>query len=386
MRRMWISTTEGKPMKYAFQGYKKAFLDGLDRFGLANRTLLDIGCGRGECVAYLVETTKAAKVLGVDPGLDDNPMYAGAPLKGERFQLFPTSAENTGLPDQSIDIIFSLMVFEHLPFLKETLDEFYRILKPGGLFISSWYPLWSSRHGHHFMFWIAELSPLLEPWSHLLLTQDDLRSHLLNYLHPSAADYAIRSVHESPYLNRRPYRDYIDAFANMALDRIYLNKILTPAPSNEIFNILPEEMRDECRVGGFDVVFQRSGGERQINVDEVEAFFLDVHMPTPKSLPITIDNEKVLAAIGETKGITLIFTCQDAQLADPTGFRQLLPDCTLVEQKITPGQLTPKFNLAIILQKTDSNFAFTQAISHVIRAKCILAVDECGTVIELPTP
>ncbi len=151
-------------MKYAFQGFKKSFLDGLEQFDLENATLLDIGCGRGECVNYLAETTKVAKVYGVDPGLDDNPMYAGVTLQGEKFQLLSASAENTGLPDQSIDIVFSLVVFEHIPYLDETFNEIHRILKPGGVFVSFWYPLWTCHHGHHFLFWIPELTPLIEPW------------------------------------------------------------------------------------------------------------------------------------------------------------------------------------------------------------------------------
>ncbi|MBN1546436.1 class I SAM-dependent methyltransferase [Trichloromonas sp.] len=370
-------------MKYAFQGYKKAFLDGLGRFGLENATLLDVGCGRGECVTYLTETTKAAKVFGVDPGLNDNPMYAGASLQGESYQLFPASAENTGFPDQSIDVIFSLVVFEHLPFLKETLEEFYRILKPGGIFVSFWSPLWSSRHGHHFMFWIPELAPLLEPWSHLLLTQENLRAQLNDYLHPSAVDYVIRSIYESSALNRRPYRDYIDAFAEMSLERVYLKELMTQAPPPEVFDNLPIKFRDGCRVGGFDVVFQRPGGSRQVSIDEVEAFFAEVHKPVPKPDVIFIDNEKILGAIGKTKGGTLVFTRQEAQVADAEALRSQLSNFTLVEHELKPGQLIPKYDLAIILQSTESNFSFTQAISHVIRAKRIIAVDETGVVMEL---
>ena len=373
-------------MKYAFQGFKKAFLDGLVGFGLDNATLLDIGCGRGECVTYLTEITRAAKVFGVDPGLIGNPMYAGASLQGERFQLLPASAERTGLADQSIDVIFSLVVFEHLPFLKETLDEFYRILKPGGLFISFWYPLWSSRHGHHFMFWIPEFAPLIEPWSHLLLTQEELRSHLKNYLHPSAVNYVIRYVYESPYLNRRPYRDYMEAFAGMPLERVYVKELITPTPPPEVLENLPEKLREGCRVGGFDVVFQRPGGSRQVSIDEIESFFAEVHRPAPKPDAVIIDNEKILGAIGETKESTLIFTRQEAKLADAEALHSQLSNCTLVEHELTPGQLNPKFDLAIILQSSDSNFAFTQAISHVIRAKRIIAVDEKGAVMELSSP
>ncbi len=196
-------------------------------------------------------------------------------------------------------------------------------------------------------------------------------------------NFATHYVYESAYLNRRPYMDYINAFNNMPLESIYQKEILTKKPDDAVLDRLPEDLREGSNVGGFDVVFKRPGQRHDMDINEIEAFFSDVHKPEPKPQPVTIDNEQILAAIGDLTQKTLIFSRHDAYLADPEELCSRLPDCTLVEQAIKPGQLVDKFDVAIILQNTGSNFAFTQAISHVVRAKRILALSETGAEMDL---
>ena len=371
-------------MKYAFQGFKKKFLEGLSSFGLEDATILDIGCGRGECVAYLTEKTHAAKVFGIDPGLNENPMYSGVCLKGKRFQLLPTPAENSGLPASMIDIAFSLVSFEHLPHLDRTLAEINRILKPGGLFISFWYPIWSSRHGHHFMFWIPELAGLIEPWSHLYLSAEEMEYRLKEYLHPSVVGFVLRYIYKSPYLNRFPYENYMAAFRDMPLEQVYLKEIKTNPPTQDILECIPASMAPACRIGGFDVVFQRPDGTRVLTKETIDIFFEQVHSLEKKISPTSIDDQKINDLIRSAAGKVLVFARQEIQLNDTSMHIQDLERCEIVQGEVISGQLVPDYDLAIILQHSESNYAFTQAISHVIRAKRIVALDETGATMELP--
>ncbi len=55
---------------------------------------------------------------------------------GLRFQLI--DAENTGLPDDTVDAITTFEVIEHVDDIPAYLAELHRVLKPGGLaFIST---------------------------------------------------------------------------------------------------------------------------------------------------------------------------------------------------------------------------------------------------------
>lgn len=102
---------------------------------------LDFGAGRGAWAdgraGYLVELRRlrgrCARVIGVDvdPAVRENPhldeahvVAPGAPLP---------------LPDESVDIIVSWAVFEHLDDPAATAAELDRVLRPGG-WICAWTP------------------------------------------------------------------------------------------------------------------------------------------------------------------------------------------------------------------------------------------------------
>ena len=59
----------------------------------------------------------------------------GDPL--ERVEFSEYLWEDTGLPDDAVDLVFSISVLEHLRNPEGVLDETRRILRPGGWFIST---------------------------------------------------------------------------------------------------------------------------------------------------------------------------------------------------------------------------------------------------------
>ena len=97
------------------------------------KTVLDLGCGTGENLVPLVK--RGAEVIGIDisPELVE--------LARERLgsyglpaTLREGSAYDTGLADESVDVVFSMALLHHLD-LPSARKEIYRILRPGGLFI-----------------------------------------------------------------------------------------------------------------------------------------------------------------------------------------------------------------------------------------------------------
>jgi SAM-dependent methyltransferase len=97
------------------------------------KTVLDLGCGTGETLVPLAK--RGANVIGIDIS-PDLIQLAGQRLSsyGVAATLQVGSAYAIELPDESVDVVFSMALLHHLD-LPPARKEIYRILRPGGLFI-----------------------------------------------------------------------------------------------------------------------------------------------------------------------------------------------------------------------------------------------------------
>jgi ubiquinone/menaquinone biosynthesis C-methylase UbiE len=97
------------------------------------RTVLDLGCGTGENIVLLLE--RGAQVIGLDISPDliaiAQKRLNDANLKAS---LAVGDAYQTGLPDESVDVIFSMALIHHLD-IKLVRDEMWRVLRKGGVII-----------------------------------------------------------------------------------------------------------------------------------------------------------------------------------------------------------------------------------------------------------
>lgn len=90
--------------------------------------IVDLGCGN------VLWNSKRLPVTGVDvnEGFLDLSMS-----RGRLTKKIIAPVDKTTLPNSSVDIVVITEVLEHLGNLKEQMDEIRRILKPGGIIISS---------------------------------------------------------------------------------------------------------------------------------------------------------------------------------------------------------------------------------------------------------
>jgi SAM-dependent methyltransferase len=128
-------------------GYKNAALAGLDTRTAESHAnwllphlkpgmrVIDVGPGPGTITVGIAEAVAPGEVTGVELGeayvelANKNAHDAGA----DNLKVIQGNALDLPFDDNSIDVVFSFAVLEHIPDPSEALAEFYRVLKPGGL-------------------------------------------------------------------------------------------------------------------------------------------------------------------------------------------------------------------------------------------------------------
>jgi ubiquinone/menaquinone biosynthesis C-methylase UbiE len=101
---------------------------------LENKSLVEIGCGRGGGLAYITERFSTASSLGID--LDKRAVNFGNKhhkIKGLKF--LQGNAQDLQLPDNSFDCVLNVESSHRYPNFPLFLSEVKRILKPNGYFL-----------------------------------------------------------------------------------------------------------------------------------------------------------------------------------------------------------------------------------------------------------
>jgi SAM-dependent methyltransferase len=89
-------------------------------------TILDIGCGR-DAVRLRRFVADAGRGYGVD--IDE---FTADALADERVSLHRVDGDTWSVPSRSIDVAYSVSVFEHLERPAEVVAELRRVMRPGG--------------------------------------------------------------------------------------------------------------------------------------------------------------------------------------------------------------------------------------------------------------
>lgn len=102
----------------------EVFLRRVKALGGPERDLLEVGCGRA--AGFLRVLASSYRFLyGFDPEVP-------APLQEGNIRLAPGFAEKLDLENESVDVLTSIDVVEHLPDPRKAFVEFMRVLRPGG--------------------------------------------------------------------------------------------------------------------------------------------------------------------------------------------------------------------------------------------------------------
>lgn len=132
---------------------------------LAGKDVLDFGCGEGQLALLFAGKAIARSIIGVDI---DAAALARAEVALARHPEFAAKVRFdegnvTGLPlaDASIDLITAFDCMEHVMEPGAILQEWARVLRPGGRVLIEWFPF-KGPWGPH----MEALIPV--PWAHIL--------------------------------------------------------------------------------------------------------------------------------------------------------------------------------------------------------------------------
>jgi ubiquinone/menaquinone biosynthesis C-methylase UbiE len=121
----YLNPSESSPFPLEYSFYLAGDVGG--------KTVLDLGCGSGECILPLVQRGAAVIALDISPELIE---LAAKRVEAAGIQatLKVGSAYETGLHDGSIDVIFCMSLIHHLDITK-VRNEMLRVLAPSGYII-----------------------------------------------------------------------------------------------------------------------------------------------------------------------------------------------------------------------------------------------------------
>ncbi len=120
---------------------------------LAGKTVLEIGCGRGQLTTYLA--SKGASIIGADFSPQAVKITKNR-VEKSGYKPISLNADACDLPlaNDSIDFVISCETIEHTPKPQQALAEFYRVLKPSGRLILT-FPSYLNMTGlYRFYLWL----------------------------------------------------------------------------------------------------------------------------------------------------------------------------------------------------------------------------------------
>jgi len=119
-----------EPNRYSVQLYHRL----AKTVDIKDKKIVEIGCGRGGGLDYIVRTFSPATALGVD--LDKIAAnFGNKHYKIEGLKFEQGNAQSLDISDSCMDIVFNVESSHRYPDMEKFLSEVDRILKPGGYFL-----------------------------------------------------------------------------------------------------------------------------------------------------------------------------------------------------------------------------------------------------------
>jgi SAM-dependent methyltransferase len=149
----------------------------------------------------------------------------GAHAQGaERIYFHKPSIEDSRLPPNHFDLVFSHATMEHVGDVKAGFAEMARVTRPGGAIYSLAHPLWRSPYGHHMACFHGH------PWVHLLFDSDKeivtyARAHGIDGERGHSLEAIVAYMMDRRFFNQLPGSAYVQACAALSRTTIMSNAL-----------------------------------------------------------------------------------------------------------------------------------------------------------------
>jgi demethylmenaquinone methyltransferase / 2-methoxy-6-polyprenyl-1,4-benzoquinol methylase len=105
-----------------------------------HRRVLDIGCGPGIICKDLLKLSDFVWGIDISPGMvRAAAKWFEGTVSNSRIRFEVGNAESLQFPDEHFDVVCCVGVLRYLNSLENGLQEIYRVLKPGGTFVATFY-------------------------------------------------------------------------------------------------------------------------------------------------------------------------------------------------------------------------------------------------------
>jgi ubiquinone/menaquinone biosynthesis C-methylase UbiE len=170
----------------------------LAELGSRDVDVLDFGCGWGGETLWLAGHVRSVVGVDIEAAAIEQANRASAASPVRNCQFVHAQSDVLPFPDQSFDAVFSTNVFEHVMDLDRAFKEMFRVLRPGGVVLSRFGPLFLSPQGYH-LYWACQV-----PYAHLFCGLDAVLA-----LRNARCETPRQATSwQSLGLNGRRYRDY----------------------------------------------------------------------------------------------------------------------------------------------------------------------------------
>jgi SAM-dependent methyltransferase len=232
----YISTIDAfnstRPDMDAVRAYNHSMVESLNKLHpIADKALLDVGASpHGYTLEHSLKMGVSSYVgigLGVAEEIEVN-------HRNNTGRLMKMNADDMAFESGTFDLILSLSTFEHFFNCPQVLREMYRVLKPGGIVLINFQPIWTSSCGHH-LHHIPVMDEVIPPWAHLLWSEESMLEVCTNRW-PADASMSLKEVIEWIYHSDEINRVDIVSLRNMFYQSDFVIKWITPLRDDETNN------------------------------------------------------------------------------------------------------------------------------------------------------